>query len=61
MTVAELTVVTLGRPVTTWQGLVPAGSSGTVVHAYRDGEAYIIEFHEPFHALATVETDCIAA
>lgn len=60
-TVAELTVVTLGKPVETRQGIVPAGSSGTVVHAYNDGQAYIIEFYEPFHAVATVEADAIAA
>jgi|ERR1019366_2261522 hypothetical protein len=59
--VAELTVVRLGKPVETKQGTVPAGSSGTVVHAYRDGQAYIIEFHEPFHAVATVEAGAIAA
>jgi hypothetical protein len=59
--VAELTIVRLGKPVETSQGMVPAGSSGTVVHAYGDGQAYIIEFYEPFHAVATVEADAIAA
>lgn len=58
--VAELTIVRLGKPVETSQGTVPAGSNGTVVHAYGDCQAYIIEFHEPFHAVATVEADAIA-
>jgi hypothetical protein len=59
--VAELGVVKLAQPVATRQGSLPAGSCGTVVHAYSDGQAYIIEFHEPFHAVATVEADAIAA
>ncbi len=59
--VAELSVVRLSRPVATQQGTVPAGSCGTVVHACDDGQACIIEFYEPFHAVATVEADAIAA
>jgi hypothetical protein len=59
--IAELSVVRLGKPVETAQGTLPPGSSGTVVHAYDDGQAYIVEFYEPFHAVATVETDAIAA
>jgi hypothetical protein len=59
--VAELSVVTLGRPVHSNEGVIPAGASDTVVHAYGDGQAYIIEFYEPFHAVATVEADAIAA
>ena len=59
--VTELSVITPGKAVDTKQGTMPAGSSGTVVHAYNNGQAYIIEFYEPFHALATVEADAIAA
>ncbi len=59
--VAELSIVTLAKAVETKQGTVPAGASGTVVHAHGDGRAYIIEFYEPFHAVATVEADAIAA
>lgn len=51
----------LRSPVETKQGTVPVGSTGTVVHAYSDGQAYIIEFYEPFHTVATVEADAIAA
>lgn len=59
--VPELSIIRLCLPVETKQGTVPAGSTGTVVHAYSDGQAYIIEFYEPFHAVATVEADAIAA
>ncbi len=59
--VAELSIVTLAKAVETKQGVMPAGSSGTVVHAHQDGRAYIIEFYAPFHAVATVEADAIAA
>jgi hypothetical protein len=59
--VPELSIIKLSLPVETKQGTVPAGSTGTVVHAYSDGQAYIIEFYEPFHAVATVEADAIAA
>jgi hypothetical protein len=32
-----------------------AGSEGTIVGVWRDGEAYEVEFAEPAGALATVE------
>jgi hypothetical protein len=54
-------MVKLRSPVETKQGTVPVGSTGIVVHAYSDGQACIIEFYEPFHAVATVEADAIAA
>jgi hypothetical protein len=57
----ELSILTLGKPVETKQGTLPSGSSGTVVHVFNDGLAYIVEFPEPFHAVATVEADAIAA
>jgi hypothetical protein len=56
----ELSIVTLGKRVETPRGSLPAGASGTIVHAYDDGIAYIIEFYEPFHTVATVEADAIA-
>jgi hypothetical protein len=59
--IAELSVVRLGKPVQTKEGIVPSGASGTVVHIHDDGRAFIIEFYEPFHAVATVEADAIAA
>jgi hypothetical protein len=40
--------------------LLPAGSTGTVVHVYPDERAYEVEFNRPFHAVATVEADAVA-
>jgi hypothetical protein len=57
----ELSIVTLRSPVETRQGTVPVGSTGTVVHAYSDAQVYIVEFYEPFDAVAAVEADAIAA
>ena len=59
--ITELSVVRIRSAVVTEDGTVPAGSHGTVVHAYDDGQAYIIEFYEPFHAIATVEANAVAA
>jgi hypothetical protein len=58
--VAVLSIVTLAKAVETKQGTVPVGATGTVVYAHGDGRATIIEFYEPFHAVATVEADAIA-
>ncbi|WP_298957926.1 DUF4926 domain-containing protein [uncultured Methylobacterium sp.] len=38
---------------------IPAGSVGTIVAVYGEGEAFCVEFEEPFHALATVGRDQI--
>jgi hypothetical protein len=59
--IAELSVVRLSKSVQTKDGIVPSGAIGTVVHIHDDGRAFIIEFYEPFHAVATVEADAIAA
>jgi hypothetical protein len=59
--IAELSIVRLGKPVQTKEGTVPSGASGTVVHIHDDGRAFIIEFYQPFHAIATVEAEAIAA
>jgi hypothetical protein len=59
--IAEMSLVRLGKPVQTRAGTVPAGASGNVVHIHDDGRAFIIEFYEPFHAVATAEADAIAA
>jgi hypothetical protein len=59
--IAELSVVRFGKPVQTKDGIVPSGSSGTVVHVHDGGEACVVEFHEPFHSVATVEGDAITA
>ncbi|GJE58540.1 DUF4926 domain-containing protein [Methylobacterium trifolii] len=39
---------------------IPEGSSGTVVGVWAGGNAFEVEFSEPFHALATVERAAIA-
>lgn len=33
---------------------VPAGSAGTIVAVLGEGQAYMVEFARPFHALVTV-------
>jgi hypothetical protein len=37
--VMELSIIKLRSPLETKEGTVPVGSSGTVVHAYGDGQA----------------------
>jgi hypothetical protein len=59
--VEEMSILKLRSSVETKQGTIPVGTTGTVVHAYSDGQAYIIEFYEPFHAVATVAADAVAA
>lgn len=39
---------------------VPAGTTGTVVAIYADGEAFEVEFTEPVDTLATVEADTVS-
>ena len=34
---------------------LPAGSTGTVVGIWAEGEAFEVEFAEPFHAVVTIE------
>lgn len=36
-------------------GYLPRGTSGTVVAVHGGGEAYTIEFEEPFHTLVILE------
>ncbi|MBN9561969.1 MAG: DUF4926 domain-containing protein [Alphaproteobacteria bacterium] len=55
----ELSRVSLARPLTVEHGVLPAGSTGTVVHVYPGEVAYEIEFVRPFHALVTVESAAI--
>ena len=51
----HLSRVSLARPVIVEEGVLPPGSTGTVVHVYPEERAYEVEFVRPFHALATVE------
>jgi hypothetical protein len=57
--IEELTRVALSKPVETEDGVLPAGSMGTVVGVYRGGAAYEVEFAKPFHTVATVMPDAI--
>jgi hypothetical protein len=57
--IEELTRVALSVPVETEDGVLPAGSMGTVVGVYRRGAAYEVEFTKPFHTVATVMPDAI--
>ena len=51
----DLDVVVLTADATSDDGAVfKAGSEGTIVSVFRDGEAYVVEFEEPVGALATV-------
>ena len=58
---AELSIVSLTRAIDVDGRSLPKGSSGAVVAAYRDGLAYEVEFHEPFHAVVTLEFDDLIA
>jgi hypothetical protein len=51
---AELSEVTLLRPVKVQGVALPAGARGVVMAAYADGLAYEIEFAEP-HVVLTIE------
>jgi hypothetical protein len=58
-TIPELSVVALRRPVECKGGVLPQGGRGTVVHVYRDGEHYEVEFAEPFPCTITLRRDDI--
>lgn len=53
----ELSVVALRRPVECKGGVLPKGGKGTIVHVYRDGEHYEVEFAEPFACTITLGRD----
>ncbi|MCJ2050986.1 DUF4926 domain-containing protein [Methylobacterium sp. J-070] len=59
---AELGVVVLLRDVVTDDGVpIPAGTEGTIVGIWADGEAYEVEFDEPVAGNATVRADALRA
>jgi hypothetical protein len=41
------------------EGVLPAGSRGTIVYCYREGLAYEVEFTDPRHAVLTIEASLI--
>ena len=47
-------VVVLAPVVTNDGDTIPAGTEGTIVGIWKDGEAFIVEFPEPAGALSTV-------
>lgn len=56
--IPELSVVALRTDLTLKDARVlPAEAEGTVVGLWGDGKGYVVEFEEPFHAVATVEAD----
>lgn len=53
---AELSLATLRTPQETWDGVVvPAGATGTIVDVLGGGRAYVLDFVEPYNAVATVD------
>lgn len=57
--IPELSVVALRHPVECKGGVLPQGGKGIVVHVYRDGEHYEVEFAEPFPCTITLRRDDI--
>jgi len=57
--IPELSIVALTHAVSQGDRTLPAGATGAVVFAYRDGVGYAVEFDEPFHCVVTVERDDI--
>ena len=52
--IPELSVVALKHPVECKGSILPEGGKGTIVHVYRDGEHYEVEFVEPFACTLTL-------
>ena len=58
----ELSVVEVLRDVRTDDGLaIPAGSRGTIVAIWGEGDAYEVEFSRPVVGLATVLAGALRA
>ena len=51
----DLDVVRVKRDIPSQQGIVPKGSTGTVLMSFKDGEAYEIEFIEPVEAMVAIK------
>ena len=52
--IAELSLVRLTHSVEHEAKESPAGSMGTVVHAWSDGEHYAVEFAHPFPCVVSL-------
>jgi hypothetical protein len=57
--IPELSVVALRHSRKHKGKVLPEGAQGAVVHAYRGGLGYEVEFEEPFHCVVTVDRDDI--
>jgi hypothetical protein len=57
--IPELSIVALRHSRKCDGKVLPEGATGAVVHAYRDGAGYEVEFEEPFHCVVTVGRDDI--
>jgi hypothetical protein len=57
--IAELSIVSLRHSQECKGGVLPEGAKGAVVHAYRGGAGYEVEFEKPFHCVVTVRRDDI--
>ncbi len=53
-TYPELSLVRLNTDVQVGETTVPAGSLGTIVYVYREGQAYEVEFFQPIAATLTL-------
>lgn len=51
---AEHAVVVLDRPLSTEDGVLPAGTRGVVHDSMRDGSAFLVEFDQPFFCVIEV-------
>jgi len=52
--IPELSVVALTHPLEYQAAELPAGTKGTVVHAWSDGEHYAVEFTKPFPCVVSL-------
>lgn len=57
--IPELSIVALRRSCEHDGKILPEGTTGAVVHAYRDGAGYEVEFDKPFHCVVTIGRDDI--
>lgn len=59
--IRELDLVRLLAEVKLDEGRLPIGAMGTAVYRHRDGEAFEVEFIDPFPAVVTLRASEITA
>lgn len=57
--IPELSIVALAHALAYGGRVLPEGTKGEVVFAYRDGIGYEVEIDQPFHCVITVERNDI--